>query len=205
MAGAVCVVIAVGALLASSPSAPQASRRPRAGSGLARVAVATLLAALQFSPLPCASGDSSLARDCGTHHPTPGAREEVKQAQDVLRSRQDYAALIKFDPNGVWARRRRGWFGPSDDELSGVLQVPVKFVIITDGSMGKVTAAQMQAQVRVLNAGFSGRDATAYTGTDTKIRYALSTYTYVDNRAWFKSCRSREMEYKRKHVVEPSR
>ena len=67
--------------------------------------------------------------DCGTHHPTTQIRQESTRAQDALRTQKDYASLIHFDPNGVWTRHRRGWFGPSTQDLKGTLEVQRGYVM----------------------------------------------------------------------------
>ena len=60
--------------------------------------------------------------------------------------------------------------------------VPVYFHVVTpDGVTGNVTNAQIAAQIRVMNAGFSGAEG----GVDTGFRFALAAVDRTVNADWF--------------------
>ncbi len=58
--------------------------------------------------------------------------------------------------------------------------VPTYIHVITDGRDGRVTDAQIAAQMDVLNLSFSG----FYGGADSGVRFALEGVTRTDNAAW---------------------
>jgi hypothetical protein len=59
--------------------------------------------------------------------------------------------------------------------------VPVYFHVITDGATGAVTAAQIDAQIDVLNKTYAGREG----GFNTGFSFTLAGVTRTDNAAWF--------------------
>jgi hypothetical protein len=59
--------------------------------------------------------------------------------------------------------------------------VPVYFHVVTDGSIGNVTRAQINAQVDVLNNTFAGGEG----GSDTGFSFELKRVTRTDNAKWF--------------------
>jgi hypothetical protein len=59
--------------------------------------------------------------------------------------------------------------------------VPVYFHVITDGSIGSVTNAQIGDQIRVLNNTFGGGEG----GADTGFSFWLAGVTRTDNADWF--------------------
>jgi hypothetical protein len=59
--------------------------------------------------------------------------------------------------------------------------VPVYFHVVTDGSIGAVTANQIRAQITVLNNTFAGGEG----GADTGFGFELAGVTRTDNAAWF--------------------
>jgi hypothetical protein len=59
--------------------------------------------------------------------------------------------------------------------------VPVYFHVITDGTTGNLTNAQIAAQMKVLNATFAGAEGGAKTG----FSFTLAGVTRTDNAAWF--------------------
>jgi hypothetical protein len=65
---------------------------------------------------------------------------------------------------------------------TGVLAtVPVYWHIITDGSTGSYSDGDVRAQIRVINAGFSGAEG----GADVGLRFELAGITRTDNAEWF--------------------
>jgi hypothetical protein len=61
--------------------------------------------------------------------------------------------------------------------------VPVYFHVVTDGSIGNLTEAQIAAQMNVLNVTFAGGEG----GTETGFRFKLVGVTRTDNADWFYS------------------
>jgi hypothetical protein len=59
--------------------------------------------------------------------------------------------------------------------------VPVYFHVVTDGAIGNVTRAQINAQMNVLNNTFAGGEG----GTDTGFSFELKGVTRTDNAKWF--------------------
>ena len=59
--------------------------------------------------------------------------------------------------------------------------VPVYFHVVTDGSIGNVTRAQINAQVDVLNNTFAGGEG----GSNTGFSFELKGVTRTDNAKWF--------------------
>jgi len=59
--------------------------------------------------------------------------------------------------------------------------VPAYIHVVTDGSIGALTDAQIAAQMRVLNATFGGREG----GAETGFSFVLAGVTRTDNAAWF--------------------
>ena len=59
--------------------------------------------------------------------------------------------------------------------------VPVYFHVVTNGATGALTDGQIRAQMRVLNAGFSGAEG----GADVGLRFVLAGVTRTNNAGWF--------------------
>ena len=59
--------------------------------------------------------------------------------------------------------------------------VPVYWHVITDGSTGAITDGDVRAQIRVLNAGFSGAEG----GADVGLKFELAGVTRTNNAEWF--------------------
>ena len=61
--------------------------------------------------------------------------------------------------------------------------VPVYFHVVTDGSTGALTNGQVQAQIRVLNAGFAGAESAG--APNTGFSFTLAGITRTNNADWF--------------------
>ena len=59
--------------------------------------------------------------------------------------------------------------------------VPVYVHVVTDGSVGNLTARQIEDQITVLNRTFGGREG----GARTRFTFKLAGVTRTDNAAWF--------------------
>jgi hypothetical protein len=63
------------------------------------------------------------------------------------------------------------------------VSVPVWFHVITDGPVGNLTNAQINAQITVLNHGFDGDEG----GDDTGFTFTLAGVTRTNNAVWYAS------------------
>jgi hypothetical protein len=63
------------------------------------------------------------------------------------------------------------------------VSVPVWFHVITDGPVGNLTNAQINAQITVLNHGFDGDEG----GDDTGFSFTLAGVTRTNNAVWYAS------------------
>jgi hypothetical protein len=59
--------------------------------------------------------------------------------------------------------------------------IPVYFHVITDGSVGSVSQADIDTQINIMNLGFAG----FYGGANTGFKFRLAGVTRTDNAAWF--------------------
>ena len=59
--------------------------------------------------------------------------------------------------------------------------MPVYWHVITDGSTGALTDGNVRAQIRVLNAGFSGAEG----GANVGLPFELAGVTRTNNAEWF--------------------
>ena len=99
---------------------------------------------------------------------------------------------------GLAARVAEGSSGPREPDLGEVHEdlpasakgvagaefaasVPVYFHVITDGTVGKITDAQIAAQMKVLNTTYAGGEG----GYPTGFSFQLAAVTRTDNAAWF--------------------
>jgi Pregnancy-associated plasma protein-A len=71
--------------------------------------------------------------------------------------------------------------------------VPVYFHVVTDGSIGNLTGAQISAQMTVLNQNF--------VGSNTGFRFTLAGVTRTDNAAWFYAGPGGTDEHSMKHAL----
>ncbi|MET9275984.1 zinc metalloprotease [Kribbella sp. NPDC003557] len=75
--------------------------------------------------------------------------------------------------------------------------VPVYFHVVTDGSIGALTTAQIQAQIAVLNNTYAGGEGGARTG----FRFTLAGVTRTDNATWFYAGAGGLPEHDMKHAL----
>jgi hypothetical protein len=105
-----------------------------------------------------------------------------------------FNALSAFESTGVQARGGGGGepaLNELHDDLPGTAKgkagaafkatVPVHFHVITDGSIGSLTQAQIDAQIGVLNNTFGGGEG----GYNTKFTFVLASVDRTDNAYWF--------------------
>ncbi|MEU4291219.1 zinc metalloprotease [Kribbella sp. NPDC026596] len=75
--------------------------------------------------------------------------------------------------------------------------VPVYFHVVTDGSIGSLTTAQIRAQIGVLNNTYAGGEGGARTG----FSFALAGVTRTDNATWFYAGAGGEPEHSMKRAL----
>ena len=66
-------------------------------------------------------------------------------------------------------------------KVGAPVTIPVYFHVVTDGSIGAVTANQIRAQIAVLNNTYAGGEG----GARTAFSFELAGVTRTDNAAWF--------------------
>ncbi|SEF90490.1 Pregnancy-associated plasma protein-A [Thermomonospora echinospora] len=67
--------------------------------------------------------------------------------------------------------------------LTGRINVPVSFHVLTDGRRGRMSREAVRRQIAVLNAAYSGRGRGS---ADTGVRFRLVSYDVTVNAAWFR-------------------
>jgi hypothetical protein len=148
----------------------------------------TLCAALSGAPAAAATRPAAAASSylCGpgdsaerAKAPTFAGRGEHAREPDLGQSHADM-------PKSAKGR------APADFAVT----VPVYFHVVTDGSVGNLTAKQIDAQIAVLNKTFGGREGGASTG----FSFTLAGVTRTDDAVWFAS-RSGGAEHAMKHAL----
>ncbi|WP_350274922.1 zinc metalloprotease [Kribbella sp. HUAS MG21] len=104
-------------------------------------------------------GDEACVSEESVVHARGGAREP-----DLGQVAQDLPASAKG--------KAKAGFG---------VTVPVYFHVVTDGSIGALTARQISAQIAVLNNTYAGGEG----GDQTGFTFKLAGVTRTDNAAWF--------------------
>jgi hypothetical protein len=69
------------------------------------------------------------------------------------------------------------------DATVGSITVPVAFHVITSGGQGAPKPSQLDAQIRVMNASYSG--ATSKGAAATAFRFVTASVDYTDNATWY--------------------
>jgi hypothetical protein len=120
----------------------------------------------------------------------PGIHDgaEVTPAQAAEMTRNLDESLRRKYPRGArsGADRARPAAPPSQ-----VVTVQVYFHVIHSGNTGKLTRAQIDRQISVLNASFSGRGAG---NSNTRFRYRVAAVDYTNNAQWFGALRDNSAE-----------
>jgi len=142
---------------------------------LALVAVSVLCATLAATPAAATSLHSNATSLCDPHDggpPIAGSGTTGDFAGRGVRDREPDLGQVHQDMPG-WAK------GRADQSLSAT--IPVYFHVVTDGSVGNLSAKQLGDQITVLNKTFGGREGGARTG----FAFLLAGITRTDNAAWF--------------------
>jgi len=80
---------------------------------------------------------------------------------------------------------------------TGVIVVPVWFHVVTDGTIGDISDADVTRQIRIMNLGYSG----SYGGYDQGFRFELVGTTRTDNAEWFYAGPTSPGERAMKHAL----
>ena len=137
---------------------------------LAQLTPAFILAApVAASPVAAVSGTASAA-SCGPADVGILARGGIADSSGVIREKDTGQAA---DPMPASARGK----APADFSAT----VDVYFHVITDGTEGALTDAQIASQIRVLNVTYSGGEG----GADSGFAFHLAGITRTDNARWY--------------------
>jgi hypothetical protein len=159
---------------------------------LGRVLAGALLAALVVAPASGAgdaAGVGSQRSSCDPMTPAGAAlgagtaslgRGDPVREPDLGQVHEDLPASAK------------GRAGPNFKAT-----VPVYFHVVTDGTTGSLTGAQIAAQMEVLNVTFAGGEGGARTG----FSFALAGVTRTDNPDWFYAGPGGTDEHTMKHTL----
>jgi hypothetical protein len=143
--------------------------KPRLRSALTlSVALAAAAATLGASPQRSAAATSVFC--------DPGLATEA-EAAGVAQGRGDQTREPGL--NQIHEDLPASAKGVAGDDFQAV--VPVYFHVVTDGSIGALTDAQIASQIRVLNTTFGGGEG----GADTGFSFRLAGVTRTDNASWF--------------------
>ncbi len=153
------------------------SRRRLLGTA---VVAGTLMFSPLSSPTGVAAADTS-ATQCADDAPAaarearPGHGEHVAEPNEVSESR---AQAMDKDLRAKLDKLRAN--GRATAAVS--TSIPVYFHVIHDGETGKLSSADINAQMDVLNAAYSGQG----TGNnDSGFQFTLAGTDYTDNASWY--------------------
>jgi hypothetical protein len=154
------------------------SRRRLLGTA---VVAGTLMLAPLSAPTGIAAAAPTKATDCAedtnaaAREARPGHGEHVAEPNEVTEARAQAmdkdlrAKLGKLRANGRLA-------------AAASTSIPVYFHVIHDGDAGKLSSADITAQMNVLNAAYAGQG----TGNnDSGFQFTLAGTDYTDNAAWY--------------------
>lgn len=129
---------------------------------------ASLLAVAALSAMPFAQAQDSLARRCGTVHPTKLVSDALdKQVRSFKKAKADR--------------------GQDAERAAGSVTVPVWVHVIRKGtgvSNGDITDKMIDDQIAVLNASYSSGTG----GADTPFRFVKAGVTRTTNATWYTGC-----------------
>ena len=153
------------------------------GAGLPAATTATAAG----SPAPAAAPAHDAAVDCvepaggSAARATPGVKDgnELSPAQAREMDRQLKTALA--DKLRTAPMRADGSPAAAAALPAGSVEIPVYFHVITDGTNGKLSTADIGAQLQVLNGSFAG----ATGGAATPFRFTLAGYDTTVDARWF--------------------
>jgi hypothetical protein len=105
----------------------------------------------------------------GAHDPNEVTRGEAKAMDQELRRR---VAKLRQSPQGRLLAAR----------AAASTTIPVYFHVVHDGATGKLTAADIESQINVLNAAFAGQGDG---NTRSQFTFKLVATDYTDMAAWY--------------------
>ncbi|MFF5896445.1 zinc metalloprotease [Streptomyces argenteolus] len=148
------------------------------------LSIAVLAGTLALAPLSTAPGSAAAA--------APTAEECATTASATAREAHPGGSAHAAEPNEVSASKAKAMDADLREKLAdrrvtgsalaAGATVPVYFHVIHSGTTGKLTATQINNQLAVLNAAYSGQG----TGnTDSGFRFTLAATDYTDNASWY--------------------
>ena len=140
---------------------------------------AGVLAALSLTTAPASAGALDSSNMCVEWEAAGAA--SFSSLGSLTASASTARGIGRGEPNlnANFAALPLGVDGQADPSFD--VTVPVWFHVITDGSTGDLTDAQIDAQITVLNMAFAGM----YGGYDTGFSFELEGVTRTDDASWF--------------------
>jgi hypothetical protein len=127
---------------------------------------------------------------CGTRHPSPEEARMIEEQFQALRGRLNGKAPDGKGKPGGGGGGSGGGGGGGTLPATGSIVVPVWFHVVHSGSTGQLDAAEIEAQMDVLNESFFG----ATGGSGTPYSFDLAGVTYSNNSSWYSGCGTSSVE-----------
>ncbi|AIR97888.1 zinc metalloprotease [Streptomyces glaucescens] len=154
---------------------------------LATAAVAgTLMLSTLSAPTSVAAAGTPTAADCveDTHADTHATAREARPGDGEHAAEPNEVSAARAQAMDADLRKRLDRLPGGGRGLSATAttSIPVYVHVIHDGATGRLDAADITAQMNVLNAAFGGQG----TGnTDSGFQFTLAGTDYTDNAAWY--------------------
>ena len=142
------------------------------------VLAAGVLAALAVTAAPASAGQASASNRCNDWE-AAGAASFTSLGSLTASSSSARGGRGEPSLNANFAAQPLGVDGQADESFD--VEVPVWFHVITNGTTGALTNAQIDAQMIALNMAFAG----FYGGYDTGFSFELAGITRTNNATWF--------------------
>jgi hypothetical protein len=138
---------------------------------LGRVLASALLVALAVAPARGVGGAASVGSSLSSCDPTASGSGQASLGRGGVVREPDLGEVHADLPSSAKGRAGANFRA----------SVPVYFHVVTDGTTGSLTDAQIAAQMDVLNVTFAGGEGGARTG----FSFRLAGVTQTDNADWF--------------------
>jgi Pregnancy-associated plasma protein-A len=154
----------------------------RAKPIVALVVALAFYAAATVAPAPGAGGDASVsvAEQLAHCNPLAPANADLFSGYDRLTSGVSWRGSVAREPDLAQVRESLPASARGQAAAEFEATVPVYFHVVTDGSIGSLTDAQIADQITVLNMTFGGFEG----GTNTGFTFELAGVTRTDNARW---------------------